>query len=62
VEPFLEDIEPRPLEVEILPRPIHESIPTPITSPAPREIAPKGTIEQNGITEADRLLGAIYQN
>jgi hypothetical protein len=35
VEPFLEDIEPRPLEAEILPRPINESIPTPITSPEP---------------------------
>jgi hypothetical protein len=51
-------IEPRPLQ-EILPRPINESIPTPITSPEPREIAPKGTVEQNGITESDRLLGAI---
>ncbi len=40
--------------------------PRPLTTPAlepcplkPREIAPKGTIEQNGITEADRLLQAI---
>ena len=55
------NIEPRPLFCadEILPRPINESIPTPITSPKPREIAPKGTIEQNGVTEADRLLAAI---
>ena len=58
VELFNDSIEPRPPE-EILPRPINESIPTPITSSEPREIAPKGTIEQNGITEADRLLGAI---
>jgi hypothetical protein len=59
VDLLYEPIEPRPLEAEILPRPINESIPTPITSPEPREIAPKGTIEQNGIREADRLLTAI---
>jgi hypothetical protein len=56
---FQEDIEPRPLEAEILPRSITEFTPAPITSPEPRAIAPKGTIEQNGITEADRLLAAI---
>ena len=59
VKPFLEEIEPRPLEAEILPRPINETIPTPITSPEPRGIAPKGVIEHDGITEADRLLAAI---
>jgi hypothetical protein len=56
---FDDEIEPRPLEEEILPRPINQSIPTPITSPEPREIAPKRVAEKDGITEADRLLGAI---
>ena len=44
------DIEPRPVFTteEIQPRPLK-----------PREIAPKGTIEQNGPTEAGRLLAAI---
>lgn len=48
--PLFDSIEPRPVSrvAEIEPRPLK-----------PREIAPKGTIEQNGITEADRLLGAI---
>jgi hypothetical protein len=52
-------IEPRPVDEEIRPRPIYETAPTPITSPKPREIAPRGTIEKNGITEADRLLAEI---
>jgi hypothetical protein len=57
-------IEPRSLEAEILPRPINESIPTPITSPEPPEpridpIMPKGSKQHDGITEADRLLAAI---
>jgi hypothetical protein len=61
---FDDEIEPRPVFAaeEISPRPI-ESIPAPViaapTAPEPREIAPKGTIERNGITEADRLLTAI---
>ena len=59
VELFLEEIEPRPLEATILPRPINQPIPTPITRPELREMAPRGTIEQNGITEADRLLAVI---
>ncbi len=44
------DIEPRPVSgvEEIEPRPLK-----------PREIGAKGTVEQNGITEADRLLAAI---
>jgi hypothetical protein len=51
-----DSIEPRPVsyDEEIRPRPIE-----PVAAPATREIAPKGTIEQNGITEADRLLAAI---
>lgn len=57
VEPF--NIEPRPLEAPILPRPVNQPIPTPITHPEPRAIAPKGVAEKDGITEADRLLGAI---
>jgi hypothetical protein len=52
-------IEPRPLEAEILPRPINQSIPTPITSPEPREIAPKGVAEQDGPTRDEILLQAI---
>jgi hypothetical protein len=53
---FNDEIKPRPVSSteEISPRSIE-----PVAAPAPREIAAKGTIEQNGITEADRLLAAI---
>jgi hypothetical protein len=61
---FPEEITPRPLEAEILPRPINQPTLTPIMPPEPPEpridpIMPKGSKQQNGVTEADRLLGAI---
>jgi hypothetical protein len=47
--PLFDTIEPRPVSsVEIAPRLLK-----------PREVAPKGAKEQDGITEADRLLAAI---
>jgi hypothetical protein len=51
------EIKPRPLEAPIPPLP--ESTPAVIVPPVPRDIAPKGVAEQDGCTEADRLLGAI---
>jgi hypothetical protein len=61
VDDFYEPIEPRPLEPGILPRPITGWAiePRPVKSREQREIAPKGTVEQDGPTQADILLQAI---
>ena len=64
VELFDDDIEPRPLETPILPRPINQPTPVPIVVPEPPKLQPdpimiKGNKHHDGITEADRLLAAI---
>jgi hypothetical protein len=50
---LFDTIEPRPVSVPI------EIQPRPVKHRGPREIAPKGIVEQDGPTQADILLEAI---
>jgi hypothetical protein len=56
------DIKPRPIEPvtdPVIVVPVPEPVAPPVRRPEPRRTSIKGTVEQEGCTEAERLLQAI---